>query len=79
MKISEFLDLLCETLEKEKGSITLKDNQDTLPEWDSLGHLSILAVLETSLGVNSSDSDFPEFDSIGQLVEILKQCEALED
>ncbi|MBC8232575.1 acyl carrier protein [bacterium] len=79
MKTSEFLNLLCQVLEKDDNLITLADTPDTIPEWDSLGHLSLLAFLETELNVDVSSNDFPEFASIGQLVDILKQGGFLQD
>ncbi len=79
MQTSEFLDLLCQVLEKDDDPITLADTPETIPEWDSLGHLSILAFLETELNVDSSNDDFPEFESIGQLADILKERGLLQD
>lgn len=72
MNTNEFLNMLCEALEIEEGSITLDDTVDTIEEWDSLGHLSIIAALD-SLGIDTDKDEFRNFDTIAKLVELVRK------
>ena len=79
MKVEKFLDLVCEALGVPANSLTLDDSPQTVPQWDSLGHLVIIATMERDLGVAPHDASLHNFTSIRQLVERLKALHALED
>jgi acyl carrier protein len=79
MKTAEFLDVLCDALNRDHGSVTLDDTQKTLEEWDSVGHLSIIATIDSALGVSPDEAELRDFTSIRQLVDVLKRKGALED
>lgn len=78
-KVQEFLDALCASLNREPGSITLDDTPDSLAEWDSVGHLSIIATVDQELSVPVDEEEMQTFTSIGQLVDRLKARGVLED
>ena len=69
--LQEFLDLIHEALEMEDDKLTLEDGVDTVEEWDSLGHLSIIAALD-SLGIDTEKDEYRSFDTIAKLVELVK-------
>jgi acyl carrier protein len=79
MVTGDFLNRLCEALAREPGSITLDDTPETIPEWDSVGHLAILATIDSALGLATDSEEMRNFTSIRQLVELLKTKGALED
>jgi acyl carrier protein len=60
-------------------SLTLDDTQQTVPQWDSMAHLMIIATVQRDLGVAPNDASLHNFTSIRQLVERLKARKALED
>ena len=79
MNTSDFLDVLCEALLREPGTISLDDTPDTIEEWDSIGHLSIIAAVDSELSVPIETEEMQTFSSIRQLVDVLKGAGALED
>ena len=79
MRVSEFLDVVCETLELPPKSLSLEDTPQTVPQWDSIAHLAIIAAIDYRLKVPTNDRSLHDFTSIGQLVERLKARNALED
>ncbi len=79
MNVQAFLDALAEALSREAGSVSLDDTPDTLEEWDSMGHLTILSTIESELGIAPDTEELMNFTSIRQLVDVLKARGALED
>jgi len=78
MKTGEFLDLVCEWLNRDPGTINVDDTPDTVAEWDSVGHLSIIATID-QIGVAVDNEEMQNFKSIRELVDLLKEKGALED
>ncbi|NQT37440.1 MAG: acyl carrier protein [Planctomycetes bacterium] len=78
MKVEGFLDVLCDALGKEPGTLTCDDTPTTVEEWDSVGHLSIIASLDEELGVPVDNEGLRKFASIGELVDRLVARNALE-
>ncbi len=78
MNVNNFLDTLCDALEIEHGSISIDDTVDTVKEWDSLGHLSIIAALD-SIGIDTDDEDTNDLDSITKLVDLARKKGIIED
>ncbi|MGA2082716.1 MAG: phosphopantetheine-binding protein [Holophaga sp.] len=79
MKVQAFLDALCEALNREPGTITLADTKETLAEWNSIGHLSIIATVDSELNVPVDTPEMQKFSTIAELVARLKALKALED
>ena len=64
------------------GSFTLdesalKDNieYNSIPEWDSIGHMAMIAELEEVFGISMDIDDIIEFSSYNKGIEILKKYE----
>ena len=79
MKIQEFLDAIAGSLQRDPGSISLEDTPESVEEWDSVGHLSILATSESELGVSPDTEELMSFTSIRELIDVLKSEDAGED
>lgn len=72
MDIDALLDLIKTSLDAE-DEITQDSSQDNIPEWDSLGHLSILSALdEATNGKAASITELAEATSVSSILEILK-------
>ena len=78
MKTADFLNLLCESMNRDPGTLTLEDTPETVEQWDSVGHLSIISAID-QLGVAVDNDEMQNFASIRELVNRLKQRGALED
>jgi acyl carrier protein len=46
---------------------------DTVRGWDSLKHMNLVLALEEELGVQFSDTQIVEMNSVGLILEILKE------
>ena len=55
----------------------LKDNieYNSIPEWDSIGHMAMIAELEEVFGISMDIDDIIEFSSYNKGIEILKKYE----
>ena len=78
MKVNDFLNIVCEALSREPGTLTLDDTPDTVEEWDSLGHLAIVSAVNYRLHVPADDPEVVSFASLGQLAETLRRKAVLE-
>lgn len=74
MKITKatLITLITDALDAE-DPITDESTMDSVPEWDSLGHLSILTSLDQALdGKASAISELGESSSVDMIFNILK-------
>lgn len=74
MKITneELITLITDALDAD-DTITLDSSMDNIPEWDSLGHLSILTSLDQATeGKASGVSDLGDTSSVKEIISILK-------
>ena len=75
MKITnkELISLITDALDAD-DTITLDSSMDNIPEWDSLGHLSILTSLDQATeGKASSLSDLGDTTSVKEIISILNK------
>ena len=75
MKITkdELVSIITNALDPD-DVITLDTTMDDIPEWDSLGHLSILTSLdEATDGKASSLSELGDSYSVNEIISILKK------
>ena len=79
MKTQEFLDAIARALSRDPGTVVLDDTPETIEEWDSIGHLSIIATVDSELGIAVDSEELLGFTCIRELVELLKARGALED
>ena len=78
MKTTEFLDQVCGVLNRPPGSIHLEDTPETVVEWDSLGHLAIIGLIDSLFNLAISDQSLQHFTSIQELLESLRNKGFLE-
>ncbi|MFC2176625.1 acyl carrier protein [Bacteroidota bacterium] len=79
MKVNEFLDAICRALSREPGTLTLDDTNETVEEWDSLGHLAIISIVDSEFGVPPETEDLQTFTSLRELADVLVASGALEE
>lgn len=79
MTTTEFLELICREWDRPPGSVTLDDTDETVEEWDSMGHLDVILIMKARLGVPIDREEWQTFTSIRGLVETLKAEGYLED
>jgi len=59
------------SLEKSKFNENIKYNE--VPEWDSIGHMTLMSDLEESFGITMETDDVVNFSSYKKGIEILKK------
>lgn len=79
LNIKELYELVTVAIEPERP-IDKESSEENTPEWDSLGHLSILSSLdERTSGATSDLDNISEADSIEKLVDILSSNSLLSE
>ena len=69
--------LIKEALDAD-DNIDINSSSDNIPEWDSLGHLSVLTALDDATGGKASSlSDLSEATSVTKIVDIIKSNERI--
>lgn len=60
-----------EAFEIDDDAITDELAYDTIPEWDSVGHMRLMAALEEAFDIMLETEDILDFSSVGKGKEIL--------
>ena len=79
MTTAEFLNEICDVLGREPDSLSAEDTPKTVKEWDSMGHLTMIATIDDVLGISVEDEEMRNFRSIGELLDRLRSRNALDD
>ena len=70
---NEVLEIIAKSLEVDKERITVESTVDSLEEWDSLGHLSILVSLDKKFqGRLAGIKEMASVTSVNSILKILK-------
>lgn len=57
------------------NEIDENSSPDTIKTWDSLAHMNLIIALEEELNVQFTDSQIIEMNSVGLILEVLKEIE----
>jgi len=68
-----FIDLLKEILEIEDRELNLIDEFREYPEWDSLGYLELIAMMDEKYGVSIETDDFRKLITLQDLIDEIKK------
>jgi acyl carrier protein len=79
MTTAEFLNEICDVLGRDSDSLSPEDTPKTVKEWDSMGHLSMIATIDEVLEVSVEDEEMRNFQSIGEMLDRLRSRNALDD
>jgi acyl carrier protein len=77
MSVSDFLNLLCEALEIEAGSLTPGTVIKEVPEWNSLGWLTIMALVDEHFNFQITSKEIRTFVTVGDFIDFLGTKTAL--
>ena len=69
--LKNYQEAFVEAFELEDKSDLENLKYQSIDEWDSIGHMSLMAELESSFGITIKTEDLIEFESYKQGVEIL--------
>ena len=62
-----------ESLDVEEKLINEKLKYNDIPEWDSIGHMTLIASLEETFNITLETDDIIDFSSVKKGIEILKK------
>lgn len=69
----KFLDIVAQILEVNPEKLQEDTTTETLPEWDSLNHWSVISALEDEYGIEFTMDEATEFKNLGHIYIILMQ------
>ena len=78
MTTIELLELIQSALMTD-AAVTLEDTRASVPDWDSVGHLSVISSLEASLGANAIGQEIQQAASVRQIADALQKAGLLKD
>jgi acyl carrier protein len=59
-----------------KCEVFLDSSRKNTDQWDSLKHIEVIFTLENELGLEFSEEELAELDSVGKIVEKVLACHA---
>jgi acyl carrier protein len=72
MKLSELIEKVEGALELDAGSVSMESSSENIEDWDSLGHITILGMLDDATDGASADIvDLTQASSMVEIVQIL--------
>ena len=78
MTREEFIENCCIALEVEPGSLNEESSPDDVETWDSMGWLSLIAMIDEELGITLDAERLKDVKKLGDLIEILEKQNLLE-
>lgn len=73
--ISKYKKSFVEALSIKEDIVNSKLEYNSIPEWDSIGHMSLIGALEDEFGISIDTDDIIDFSSFAKGKEILKKYE----
>ena len=77
--MSRLHSLVAEVLGVEVASVTGDTGPGTIPQWDSMAHMQLVAAVEESYAVQFSIEEIPSILSVAELVQLLREKGAAVD
>ena len=78
MTRKEFIKKCCIALEVKPGELDRDSSPDNVETWDSLGYMSLIAMIDTELGVVIEGDELQELGTLGSLIDELESRSVLE-
>jgi acyl carrier protein len=72
-KMSEAIEIICEALEIEELGISIQMKLSDLEQWDSVGIISLIAVIDDKKGRMVELSKFKDLKTIEDLIKIIEE------
>ena len=75
--VNLYQDAFVEAFELDNKNSLEDLKYQSIDEWDSIGHMALMAELETNFGITIKTEDLIEFESYKQGVDILKRYDII--
>ena len=71
--MTKLVDCFAQTFAIERDQVTLKLAYQSIPQWDSVGHMALVAEIENTFNVTLDTDDIIGMSDVAKAVEILKK------
>ena len=69
----KYQDVFIKSLSIDESKFSTALNYNEIPEWDSIGHMTLISGLEESFGISMETDDIIDFSSYNKGIEILQK------
>ncbi|HGJ64585.1 TPA: acyl carrier protein [bacterium] len=73
MTRQEFIEECCVALQVESGSLNEESSPDDVEMWDSMGWLSLIAMIDEKLGVTLDTDDLKNVKKLGDFIGMFEE------
>lgn len=73
MDTQKFIDLFAEALDIEASDLTVDTEFRTLPEWDSMAYLSIIAMLDEEYEIQIENAEFKTLKTLNDIINYIEE------
>ena len=70
---NKYIDIFIKSLSIDKKKFNEKLKYNDIPEWDSIGHMTLMSALEEGFKISLETDDIIDFSSFKKGIEILKK------
>ena len=70
---NKYIKIFCEALSIEPKKFNEKIKYNDIPEWDSIGHMTLMSSLEEGFKISLETDDIVDFSSFKKGIQILKK------
>ncbi len=72
MTEKKFIEKCCLALEVDSGTLNRESSPENVLTWDSMGYLSLIAMIDTELGVSIEGDELQKYKTLGDIIDELK-------
>ena len=69
----KYRDIFIQSLSIDEKKFNEKIKYNEIPEWDSIGHMTLMSSLEEKFSISMDTDDIVDFSSFGKGIEILEK------
>ena len=69
----KYRDIFIQSLSIDEKKFSEKTKYNEIPEWDSIGHMTLMSVLEEKFSISMDTDDIVDFSSFKKVIEILEK------
>ena len=70
---TKYIKIFCEALSIEQKKFNEKIKYNDIPEWDSIGHMTLMSSLQEGFKISLETDDIVDFSSFKKGIQILKK------
>ena len=70
---NKYIEIFIKSLSIDKKKFTEKLKYNDIPEWDSIGHMTLMSALEDGFNISIDTDDIIDFSSFKKGIQILKK------